>query len=224
MERNHSTVKSTRRYDSSRRREHALHNRDRILEVARRLLLARGYTGTTISSVAEGANVSVETIYKSFGGKSGLVRAIWERGLKGAGPIPAEDRSDEMQAAETDPRVILRNWGTLTTEVAPLVAPILLLVRSAASIDPDMAVLRDEVDRARLTRMERNARGLFERGTLREGVSVEHARDVLWAYSSPELYELLVLRQGWPLTLYGQFIADAMATALLPEPTDKKQH
>ena len=56
--------------------------------------------------------------------------------------------------------------------------------------------LQDEVDGARLIRMEDNARHLYERGDLREGVTLAEARDVLWTYSSPELYELLVLRRG----------------------------
>jgi hypothetical protein len=38
---------------------------------------------------------------------------------------------------------------------------------------------------------------------------------VLWSYSSPELYELLVLRRGWTPERYGNFIADAMIAALL---------
>ena len=59
-----------------------------------------------------------------------------------------------------------------------------------------MASVLHEVDQTRLTRMEHNARGLVERGFLRHGVTLEQARDVLWTYSSAELYELLVLRRG----------------------------
>ncbi len=121
-----------------------------------------------------------------------------------------------MRLSETDPREVIRNWGTLTTEVAPRVAPILLLIRSAAASDPDMAALHDEVVQERLSRMELNARHLYERGDLRVGISLEEARDVLWTYSSPELYELLVLRQQWPLERYGRFVAEAMIAALLP--------
>jgi hypothetical protein len=40
----------------------------------------------------------------------------------------------------------------------------------------------------------------------------------MWTYSSPELYELLVLGRGWPTERYGAFIADAMIAALLPAP------
>jgi AcrR family transcriptional regulator len=221
MEGNKGPVKTRRRYDSSRRRQQALRTREAILEAARRLLLGGGYAGTTIASIADAADVSVETIYKGFGGKPGLVRAIAEKGLEGVGPIPAERRSDEMRTLERDPSKVMRRWGTFTTEVAPLAAPIGLLVRTAAATDPEMAALLEELDHARLVRMEHNARQLFERGDFREGVTLEHARDVLWTYSSPELYELLVLRQGWPLERYGQFVAEGMIAALLPRRGDR---
>ncbi len=217
MERNSSPVNRKRSYDSSRRRQQALRSRAAVLEAAQRLFLSAGYSATTIASIADAANVSVETIYKTFGGKSGLVRAIWDQGLAGAGPVPAWRRSDDMQGLEADPRRVIENWGTLATEVAPRAAPIMLLVRSAAGTDPEMAALLQEADEARLARMEHNARRLSDRGDLREGMSLEQARDVLWTYSSPELYELLVLHRGWPLERYGRFVAEGVIAALLPQ-------
>jgi AcrR family transcriptional regulator len=217
MDRNPAPVKPTRRYDSSRRRRQAARTREAVLDVAQRLFLAGGYAATTIASIAQAADVSVETIYKGFGGKPGVVRAIWDRGLAGEGPIPAERRSDEMVSKEPDARRVLENWGTLTTEVAPRAAPILLLIRTAAATDPEMAELLEETDRARLARMEHNARGLYERGDFRDGVTLEQAQDILWVYSSPELYELLVLRQRWPLERYGRFVADGLMGALLDQ-------
>jgi hypothetical protein len=139
-----------------------------------------------------------------------------EKGLEGIGPIPAERRSDEMRSLERDPHKVMQRWGTFTTEVAPLAAPIYLLLRTAAATDSEVAELLEELNGARLVRMEHNARELFERGDFRADVTLDHARDVLWTYSSPELYELLVLRRGWPLDLYGQFVADGMIAALLP--------
>lgn len=222
MEGNYPPVKPTRKYDSSRRRRQALRTRETTLAVARQLFLNRGYAGTTIAAIAEAADVSVETIYKGFAGKPGLVRAISEKGLEGAGPVPAEQRSDEMRTLEPNPYRVMQRWGTFVTEVAPLAAPVLLLIRTAAATDPEMAALLDELDRARLARMEHNARQLFERGNFRGGVTLEHARDVMWAYSSPELYGLLVLRQGWPLERFGQFVAEGMIAALLPPRTERE--
>ena len=47
------------------------------------------------------------------------------------------------------------------------------------------------------------------------GLTLAHAADVLWTYSSPDLYDLLVVRRAMPLEQYGRFIADAMINALL---------
>jgi AcrR family transcriptional regulator len=170
---------------------------------------------TTIVAIAADAGVSVDTIYKSFGGKPGLVRAIRTRALEGEGPVPAEQRSDALHTPEADPRTIIEAWGALVTEVAPRVAPILLLIRSAAATDPEVMGLLDEMDRDRLRRMTDNARRLRDNGHLRPGITLAHAADVLWTYSSPELYELLVIRRGWSPKTYGLFVAEAMIKALL---------
>jgi len=223
MDSNSSFVKSRRRYDSARRREQARQTRAAILDVARRRFLNDGYAPTTIAAIAQDARVSVDTIYKAFGGKPGLVNAICQEALTGEGPVPAEVRSDAIQTHEPDPRQIIQGWGKLTAEIAPRVAPILLLVRAAATAHPEMARLQSQLDAQRLERMTHNARNLANTGSLRRGVTIKRAAEIMWTYSSPELYELLVLTRGWPLKHYSTFVADAMIAALLtsgsaPEP------
>jgi AcrR family transcriptional regulator len=212
-----NTGKRGRAYDSRGRQAQAGRNRDAILGIARAGFLAQGYAATTMASIAGQAGLSVDTVHKAFGGKAGLVRAIYEQSLAGEGPVAAPQRSDEMQSAEHDPRTIVSRWGALSTEVAPLVAPIHLLIRDAAATDPEMAALLRDSDRQRRERMRHNARTLADRGHLTPGITLEDATDVMWTYSSPELYELLVIRCGWNLTRYGRFIADSMAAALVPD-------
>lgn len=224
MDLNVTAVKPKRPYDSRRRTEQARQTRTAVVGTARRLLLRDGFAATTVAAVAVEAGVSVETIYKAFGGKAGLVRAICAEALAGEGPVPAEARSDEMQAREPDPRKIIRGWGDLTVEVAPRISPVLLLVRAAAAADPEMADLRAELDASRLRRMSQNAQNLAEAGHLRDGVSASYAAEVMWTYSSPELYELLVLNRGWSAERYGTFIADAMIAALIPPKLGKFRH
>jgi AcrR family transcriptional regulator len=217
MGRTDTPVNPRRAYDARRRQEQARRSRDAIIESAERRFLGEGYATTTIAAIADDAGVSVHTIYKSFGGKAGLIRAIRTKALEGSGPVPAEQRSDQMQATETDPRRILRGWGTLTAEVAPRVAPILLLMRDAAANDADVQILLDELDHDRLRRMRSNARRLYDGGHLRAGIGLAKCADLLWTYSAPELYELLVIRRGWTPRRYGTFIADALIDALLPD-------
>ena len=212
-------VNSQRRYDSSGRRAQARRNRESILDAAERQFLADGYAQTTIAAVATAAGVSVETVYKGFGGKSGLVRALFERGLTGRGPVPAYQRSDEMRVHESDPETIMRNWSVLTTEVANVVTPIRLLMRSAAVTDPDMTKLLEDSDAERLARMRHHADFLVENGYLRDDVIVAEATDILWTCSSVEIYELLVLQRRWTPDRFARFIADFMISSLLP-PSD----
>ncbi|MEY2438365.1 MAG: hypothetical protein QOF97_3201 [Acidimicrobiaceae bacterium] len=208
-------VKRRRPYDGSRRQEQARRARSALLDAALTRFLDQGYTATTVESIATAAGVSAATIYKTYGGKPGLVRALCEQALGGAGPVPAEQRSDALKQSEPDPRAVIEGWGLLTAEVAPRVAPILLLLRDAADGDPVAAALHEEVDHNRLTRMAHNASHLAKGGRLRLGVTRTDARDVLWLYSSPELFDLLVRRRGWSVRKYSRFVTDAMIAALL---------
>ena len=208
------TVKR-RRYDASRRRDQARLTREAIITAARQRFLCDGYASTTIASIATDADASPDTIYKSFGGKAGLLRALCEDALTGSKSVPAEQRSDAMQAAESDPRELLRGLGTLTTEIAPRIAPLLLLLATAADTDTALAQLRADLDEARLTRMTHVAQNLAGKTPLRRGVSPQDAAEIMWTYSSPELYRLLVINRGWTPERYGQFVADALIDALL---------
>ncbi len=215
MDRRTADVKPKRSYNASRRKEQARQKRGRIIDAAERLFLRDGYRSTTVASIAADAGVSPDTVYKSFGGKPGLVRAIRDRALEGGRAVPAEERSDEVQAQETDPRKIIEAWGAFVAEIAPRASPILLLIRDAAATDTEVRALREQMDADRLRRMTINARRLRDARHLGSGITLARTADVLWTYSSPELYELLVLRRGWTPKRYGRFVADAMIHALL---------
>jgi AcrR family transcriptional regulator len=212
------TATGTRRYDSPRRAEQARQTRGEVLAAAEHLFRGQGFAATTVAVIAARAEVSVETVYKTFGGKPGLVRAICEGALKGDGPVPAETRSDELQEREADPRAVIRGWGRLSVEVAPRIAPLLLLLREAAATDIQMRELKAELDDQRLRRMTQNARSLVAH--LRPGITMQAAAEVLWTYSSAEIYDLLVLQRGWSVVRFGEFISEAMIAALLPVAPD----
>jgi hypothetical protein len=108
----------------------------------------------------------------------------------------------------------VRGWGTLAAEVAPRVAPILLLVQAAALHDPDLTQLQRDLDQDRRDRMTDNARRLADAGHLPADLSIEQAADILWTYSSPQIYDLLVQRSGWTTEQYAVFITTGMAAHL----------
>src|SRR5512135_3431100 len=73
----------------TRRAERAEATRRRVVEAASRLFVERGYRAATIESIADAADVSVETIYKRFGNKAGLLKAAREVAAAGAPEPPA---------------------------------------------------------------------------------------------------------------------------------------
>ena len=138
-------------------------------------------------------------------------------GLAGREAVPAYRRADELRERETDSRAIMRDWGTIASEVSSVVSPIERLVRAAAASDPDMAALLKAHNDLREARARHHAQFLKRRGYLREGVSVAQATDILWTCTSDELYDLLVTQRGWSLPRFARFLADFMINALLPQ-------
>ena len=211
-------VKRRRRYDSRWRQEQAGQSRRAVLGAARRLFLDRGYAATTVATIAAEAGVSVETVYKAFGNKAGLVKSVVDVAIVGDDePVPMLQRELVRRIEdEPEPRRKLAIYGEHLTQSAPRHVPVQLLVRAAASSDQGAADVWEQMTAERLTGMTAFARHLHEGGHLRPGVSVDEARDVLWTYNSAELYELLVMRRGWSPERYGAWITDALVAALLP--------
>jgi AcrR family transcriptional regulator len=206
-----------RRYDSSRRRDQARETRRVVLAAAHEQFLREGYAATTVATVATAAGVSVETVYKAFGNKPGLVKAVFDVAIAGDDePVPIMERDMvQRNIAEPDPRVKLADYARFVAEVAPRVGPIQFLIREAAASDTGAAAVWAEMQEERLFGMAMFAQHLAEGGHLRDGVSADEARDVLWVHNSVELWELLVRQRGWSDERYGEWIGHQLVAALL---------
>jgi len=211
-------VKTHRTYDATGRRDRALRTRAEVLDTARALFLEQGYAATTMSQIAGGANVSVEMIYKSIGNKHALLKAVLDVAIVGDDePVPMLQR--EMVArmrAEPDPRRMLGIYGEHIVVSWPRQVPVQLITRAAAAVDPAARDLWEAMQAERLAGMSLFAQNLADRGFLRPGLTAEDARDVLWALTAPEQYEILVVQRDWPMERVGRFIVDAMIGTLLP--------
>jgi AcrR family transcriptional regulator len=213
-----------RPYHSPRRRQQAERTRRAILDAARHQFLTHGYAGATMAAIAGDAGVTLDAVYKSVGKKPALVLALFHQAVSGEGEVEdTEARADRVSVDEPDPVARLRAFGDFVAEVAPRTAPIALLVHAGAHSDPELAAVWQQVNDERLARMAAHAQRLGDDGHLRSDVTVEEARDVLWVYSSIELYDLMVHRRGWTATRYGRWVADAYIAALLPHQAGERR-
>jgi AcrR family transcriptional regulator len=210
-------VKPKRPYDASRRRLQARASRRAMLDAGRKLFLAHGYANTTIPMVAAEAGVSVQTVYKGFENKPGLVKALVDTALVGDDePVPMMEREFvQRNMAEPDARKKLLDYGVHLAEIAPRAQPILLVVRDAGAVDPGAAEVWQRLQAERLTGMTHFAQHLRSERFLRRGVTTAEARDVLWTHNSVELWDLLVRQRGWTAARYGRWVGDQLVAALL---------
>ncbi len=210
-------VKPRRPYDGSRRREQAVRTRAATLDAGRRLFLEHGYAHTTIAMVAEEAGVAVQTVYKAFANKPGLVKALVDVAIVGDDePVPLMEREFvQRNMAEPDPRKKLSDYGEHLAGVAPRVNPLRLIVRDAAADDPGAAEVWEQMQAERLTGMTHFAQHLRAGHHLRRGVSAAEARDVLWTHNSVELWDLLVRQREWTNARFGRWVGRQLVAALL---------
>jgi AcrR family transcriptional regulator len=208
-------VKPARRYDASRRQEQARENRRRVLDAAHRLFLDKGYANTAMPEIAKTAGVSVQTVYKTFANKATLLKAVFDVSVAGDDePVPIAER-DAIATIRAEPSAArkITLYSRIIAEGSHRWGPVLLLARDAARADPAAAGVWAQMRQETLTAMTLFGTDLVATGQVR--LSVEEARDILWLYHSPEVYELLVLERGWDLERYARFFAEAVIAALL---------
>lgn len=164
-----------------------------------------------MAMIAEAAEVSIETIYLSVGGKPSLVRYLIETALSGADePVPPLEREGvaEIRAA-ADPRRKLEMFARMVHLLLERLAPIWQVVLEAAPTDAELRSLVVELKQRHVGSMRSVIEDLAEVARLRPEISNEIAADVLWAMNSPEFYSLLVAGRGWSGERFETWLADA---------------
>ena len=206
-----------RSYDASGRREQAQARRRAVVVAARALFERDGFRPTTIAAVAERAGVSAESIYKGFGTKAALAKAVFDFVIAGDDePVPVWRRSEaDAIRAEPDVRRKIMLYGRGLAARQQRSAKVQVLIRDGGHTDESLAALWQQLLAERLTGMTMLGRHLIESGQLREGIELDEVRDVLWTYTAVELYELLVVERRWPLGRYAEWIGQAITAALV---------
>jgi AcrR family transcriptional regulator len=200
------------------RAEQVRATRQKVLGAARDLFLRRGYAGATIEAIAQRAAVSPQTVYNVVGGKAALLKAVYDVAAAGDDepvPVGARPAFAEMAAA-TDARSCLRLYARLGREMLQRAGPVITVVFVEGSgRDPDLRAFIDKIENERAIGTAAMARHIATRFGLRPGVTEAEAADVLWALTCPEMADRFTRRRGWSMDRYEQWLARAMADALV---------
>jgi AcrR family transcriptional regulator len=208
-----ATGQGRRRYDVTRRRAQAAENRERVLEVARRLFVEQGFAGTSIAQIAAAAGVSAPTVFAGFGSKVNLLKEAVDTAIVGdtaAVPLadrPAFQRIVDSRTAED----VVRRYAELSAEVSARAGPIAAVVYAAADSDPQLADLARTYDQQRLAGCTTIAKLVADRLGTSDPDRLEYLRDTVWALFSWQLYALLVIQRGWSVERYADWIVRAFS-------------
>ena len=211
-------VKS-RPYNSPRRREQAAATRAVILEAAQRLFERDGYAATTVAAVAAEADVAVKTVYLAFETKSGLLRALWNKLLRGDdanAPVAVQEWYREA-VEEPDPKRQLLLNARNSRAAKTRIGGVLDVIRTAATADPDIDKLWTRIQ----TEFHANQRVIVEslddKKALKPGLGLDRATDILWTLNHPDVWQLLVRERGWTAEEYEQWFGRAACSQLLTD-------
>jgi AcrR family transcriptional regulator len=204
-----------------RRQRKAQATRSQVLDAAEALFIRDGYAATTITAIAEEADVAVQTVYAVFRNKRSILTELLAARVVGDDePAPLRERQ-EFQAveAEADPRRQLTLLAVIATSIGSRIAGLYAVLAAAATADPEIADTYRRQQQARYADQRLIAHALARKGALRTGLTQAQATDIMWTLASPITYRTLVIERGWSADDYQNWLAGALACSVLAPPS-----
>lgn len=141
---------------------------DKIVDAAAELFAERGYSGTTTKAIAGRAGVNEVTLFRRFGNKLGVLRALGERFAEVSSahllteiPDPEDTRATLLAVARNEIRGSVENGG------------VALRLAFDAKSDPDVAALMGEGPGNNLAGMAAYMADRQRAGALRDDIEPE---------------------------------------------------
>jgi AcrR family transcriptional regulator len=163
---------------------------DAILTAAAELIGERGYKGTTTRAIAERASVNEVTIFRRFGSKQGILRALgesWARTMAGFAVGTIEDPEDTHAT-------LLALAAMEVRQARELGAPALRLAFDARSV-PEVAEIMGGGPDSNLEGLAAYLSARQAAGDLRGDLSPEAMTDAFFALTSTFVMSRQVLGQ-----------------------------
>lgn len=200
-----------RSYDTTKRQAQALQTRVRILETAKKLFKEEGFDRVTIDKLAKVAQVSSPTVYALFQSKTGLVRALMDEALS----------KDLYEALLSEGRTknTPHDWVRIAAKISRLMydaeAEYLEFFQSASVLSPEIKALEKEREERRYSRQQASIVEMMEKESVKKGLNLSYVRDVAWAFTSRDMYRMLVLERGWSSDQYEKWLCKLLSEQFL---------
>jgi AcrR family transcriptional regulator len=200
-----------RRYVSTQRQESADATRARVLEAARALFSENGLDKVTIAEIARAAGVAGSTVYALFASKAGILRALMQATLFG----PAFRAAQETLAGVEDPVRLIELTAGVSRAIYEAESAELGVLRGAAAFSADLRETEAEFEDIRRRMQKDRLDRLFAAGRARRDLTFAEAQQVMWMYTSRDIYRMLVHDGGWSPDRYQAWLGRTLLEALV---------
>lgn len=208
------TQEKKRSYHSEARETQAAQTKSHILEAAKQLFKSEGFDRVTISKIAEAAKVSMPTIYALFKSKRGVLQALIDSALPPEQFTSLVDNSFQ----EKSPQKRLSITAKMARQIYDAEKELMDILRSASGVSSELKELEQERENRRYERQGEYVKKMMKDQVLAKGLTLENARDILWALTGRDMYRLLVIEKGWSSDAYEQWLTELLIKSLTSTP------
>ena len=130
--------------------------------------------------------------------------------------MPLAERPEyRAMIEERDPVRKVGRYAGIGRRIAERSGPLTARVLESRGADPEVEEFARTIEAERLFGATAFVGHLEDSGMLRSDIDADDARDTLWMLISPEVWSQLVQRRGWSHDRYEQWLAAAVADAVL---------
>lgn len=200
-----------RSYKSTARDTQAAQTKASILNSAKNLFESEGFEYVTIEKIAQGANVSIPTIYSLFQSKLGVLRALMDDAL----PQNQFEALVEESVIEKSPKKRLGISAKIARQMYDAERVQMGIFRGVAVLAPELRELEKEREMRRYNRQEVTIKAMVKENSLIKGLSATKARDILWALTGRDMYRMFVVEQAWTSDEYEKWLTQLLVSSLI---------
>ncbi len=200
-----------RPYKSESRNAQAAETKKRILAVAKNIFELEGFEYATIEKIAQGASVSIPTVYSLFQSKRGVLRALMDEVF----PKDQFEALVKKSKEATSPEERLLYSAKIARQIYDAERAQMEFFRGASVLSPEFKELEKEREMRRYERQEVTINAMAKENSLAKSMSVSKARDILWVFTGRDIYRMLVIEQEWTSEKYEKWLAELLTNILI---------
>lgn len=175
--------------------------------------IEQGHGTVSMGAIAKAAGVSRQALYLTFTNRTNLFIAVLRFADGQRGIVEERARIRATRTGRDALLAIVDRQARLNPEYKRLADAFEVLRRQDAAAEEAW----QDRQRDRLAGCRMVATRLADEGSLRSGLDVETAADLIWSVTSSTLWDDLVTVRGWTATAYSEQLAQLLLRHLAPE-------